>query len=252
MYPVAAFTIKASLMKIITLLLFACPSVMLSAQNDLPRTRVITHRYDSSTVIHDSAGSILPYHEWSDLLGSADYIISTKQDSAGREYNQLKWLSPAERKRMASMSIPDESPNFPKGKIWPLTDGEFSDDSIKAFKGKPLLVHLTTFSHFPAAELAKYKTLMDSMPAEGKIGFVILSPDDFKNVERQMEDWELDFPYHFIFNKILLDKYGVNRYPQDILLDGEGKVFYSSVGFGTSTIYWLDKAIRMVVKSEKL
>ncbi len=153
---------------------------------------------------------------------------------------------------MATLSISNESPNFPKGKIWPLTEGEFLDDSIKAFKGKPLLVHLATFSHFPAAQLAKYKTLMDSLPVDAKIGFVILSPDDFENVKKQMEDWELDFPYHFVFNKILLDKYGVKSYPQDIILDGEGKVFYSSVGFGTSTIYWLDKEIRMLMKEGKL
>jgi hypothetical protein len=44
--------------------------------------------------------------------------------------------------------------------------------------------------------------------------------------------------------KAIADQLGISTYPVYIILDKTEKIYYQSCGMGTSTIYWMKKAIR--------
>lgn len=233
---------------LLILLLLTCFSVILFAQNT-PTVKIITHRYDSSTVIHDSTGRIIPYHEWSALMASGGYIIKTDQDSAGREWLLLKWLSHAERQRMSDKSPDQLSPDFPKGRALQFSangiDGKVYE--LAALKGRPVLLHLMILEHYPEVQLPLYNELVDSFGKDGRMLFLAITADKEDMAKKLLEG--IDFRFVVLADQQkLLDTWGIHSYPQDVLLDKEGRIFYSSRGFGNATIFLLGRKTRELLK----
>ena len=208
-----------------------------------------SYKYDSSSVIHDSAGRVVPYQEWRALMASGNYLITHKEDSLNPE-SVLKHMSRAERNRNARRSAqPNPSPNFNDGQSIDFSvksiDGETFD--MKALKGELVVIHLTSFIRYPEMELPAYNELVDSFSTTGKVVFLALTPENETNVKGLLNN--IPFRYTVIAGQQeLLNSLGVNRYPQDLILDNEGKVYYSSIGMGTTTIYWLEKKLSELLK----
>jgi hypothetical protein len=89
------------------LFLFCVLPAILPAQ-----IRRMTFRYDSNSIIQDTAGHILPRQEWHSLMTRGDYVINHQKDSAGRMYGTLKQLTRAERVHLAIRVEPEESTTF--------------------------------------------------------------------------------------------------------------------------------------------
>ena len=200
-------------------------------------------------MIRDSAGKLLPYAIWSPLLGTGEYLISRERDAEGREYGLLRRLSREEREKAASHYRPMESDNFSKGQQLDFVarglDGVLY--SLKALRGKIVVLHFTCIScDNSAVQLAQYNELVDSFGTDGRVVFLALASDAAVAVKKALGIT----PFRFSVipaQSTLFDSLQVHVYPQDLILDKEGKVYIHIYGLGNGTIIWLRRGIKTLL-----
>ena len=213
------------------------------------KVKNITHRLDSTSIVHDSTGHLIPYNTWSPLLTGGDYVIAGgPPGSPDSNYLVLRQVTRQEKERSAHIMPSRPSPNFPDGQLFDFSAKSLDGTSytISQLKGKIVVLHISALNHFPETELPSYNEVIDSFGTSGKLVFLCITPVKTADTKKLLQGVSLQYPV-IADQQPFLKTTGVHMYPQDIVLDKDGKVFYSSTGKGTSTVIWLEKKIRALL-----
>jgi hypothetical protein len=230
---------------LLPLVLFCVLPAILRAQ-----IRRMTFRYDSTSIIQDTAGHILPAQEWHRLMTRGDYVINHDKDSAGRMYGTLKQLTRAERVHLAIRVEPEESTAFTTGETLPFNlhglDGRLY--SLPA-KGKIVVLHFGCFAcEGSDMQLPPYNELVDSFGTNPDMLFLAIGTDDPATAKKALDT--IPFRYHAIAGQShLYQSWGIRIIPQDVIVDKEGKVYYHVQGLGNTTMVWLGRKIGEIAES---
>jgi len=143
------------------------------------------------------------------------------------------------------VTIPHHSRNFPDGQPFDFSGKSIDGRSYNTseLKGKIVVLHISALNRYPEAELTSYNEVVDSFSASGKLVFLCITPVRKADAKKLLEG--IYFRYAVMAGQeFFLKDAGVRIYPQDIVLDKEGKVAYSSTGKGNATVVSLERKIR--------
>ncbi|MDP4149787.1 MAG: hypothetical protein Q8927_10860 [Bacteroidota bacterium] len=226
------------------------PLWSLSAFAQTPtHAKSIVMPYDSTSTIVGSSGRVVPYSEWGPFTETDRYFIRQTRNNSGRDEFMLIHLSREKQQEIAIKSPPGPSPNFHIGDTLILNGKNLGGRiySKATLKNKIIVIHIWLSLDFHPIQLSCYNELVDSFGNNKRIIFLSLLEDNEATARELFKDYP--FKYSIVpGQQKLLKKWSVRSYPKDVILNDEGIVIYSSIGFGVSTIYWLRKKINESIK----
>lgn len=249
------------------LLLFTCFAA--KAQTRPSPKDILTNE---QLLVKDSTGKVLKYKEWRPLIATGDYVIRSIYRAKDTTYT-LRHITPEEKAKFAAMRTtsppvpsaqpgpqaprfnpddelrnpPTPSESFPVGaKLNMLSakdmDGKWVDN--KAVKGKIVVLNFWFIGCPPCkAEIPELNKLVADNAADPDIIFVAVGLD---------RRWEInDFIKTHPFNyrqiaeaRRYCDGYGIKLYPTNVIIDKQGVIRYSAVGYGRNYMAWMKKTIK--------
>jgi hypothetical protein len=206
----------------------------------------------SSGIVHDSAGNIIPKKEADSLMDTGHYDLIRRKDLVDPDYFQLIHLSDIEQERLALQRRPRMSENFPLGDSLTFS-GKGLDGKIYSsakLKGKIIVLHILEGIDSNNLRLTAHCELVDSFGKSDKVIFLVLVGESTDMARLLIPNLTSCYiPVMGQERRIM--SWRVRTTPQDIILDEEGRVAFSSVGMGAFTIYWLKKRLRELLGNKK-
>ncbi len=210
------------------------------------RSQVSQVRLTEKSVVKDSSGRLYNYAEWSSLIskGHPMRLADPKNPDAGFLITVLTKEQMEER--MSRLPKPRESEWFTTGTKASL----FKSDDINGNSlnpedsvGKVIVLNFWFINCGPCRkEIPELNVLVDSFQSTGKVLFYGIALDKKRDIQKFLE--KIPFKYTIIDDgRAIAAQYGIRSYPTHVVIDGEGKVYFHTVGLGQNTIYWLRKSI---------
>jgi hypothetical protein len=209
-----------------------------------PQT-VRTNSYDQNSIIKDSSGSIIPFKIWSCLMSSGDYIIQQKPIESGDTTARLIKLTYQVQQRMAKNYKPYECPFLHLGQQVQIDTRDINHNyyDTKNLLGKIVVIWFWHISECSSYSLKPMNNLVDTFSNNSEIVFLSICLDDKSSINQFLKEFEAKF--NIVPDGIAIaDRMGIGSNSAFIILDKSEKIYYQSCGMGTSTIYWMKKAIR--------
>lgn len=217
------------------------------------------YRVTEYTVVKDSTGQVLPYSLWNKLLllgthklkpenPKDDYTAYTILRLSGEE---LEEREKKEDKRVAKMSRPSESGCFKTGQslnLGDLTDMTGAKLNASDLKGKIVVVNFWFIGCPPCrSEIPELNKLVEKHRNNDKVVFIGIALDPKQNLETFLAGYP--FLYRIVANGYRsAASLGVRLYPTNVVLDGEGKVYFQTAGLAQNTVYWIKKSINELLQ----
>jgi len=202
---------------------------------------------DSTSVVVDSAGAVIPYNEWQPIIASGQYRMRFTKSSDGNTVYTLYTLSAAEKDaRFAAMPKPTDSKFFKTGEKIPsfvADDINGNGLKLKKLQGKIVVLNFWFIGCPPCrTEIPELNKLALSYANDPDVVFISIGLDSKYDIENFLKYSSL--AYHVVDNgKMYADMYGINLYPTNVVLDKEGKVRFHTSGYSPNLPYWIKKTI---------
>jgi thiol-disulfide isomerase/thioredoxin len=233
---------------LILLLAILCIGTIAQAQ----KTTIKRYKLNESTVVKDSAGTVLPYSAWHNLMMSSDYAVRpVNPDSDTSAFILYKLTDEQKNQRMARMSKvrPPESKFFTTGEtITPFNANDINGVKLKLKEliGKTVVLNFWFIGCPPCRqEIPELNKLALSYADDSNVVFIAIALDERSDIKQFIKS--SPFAYHLIENgRMYANLYGINLYPTNVVLDKEGKVRFHASGYGPGTPFWIKKTIEEV------
>jgi thiol-disulfide isomerase/thioredoxin len=198
-------------------------------------------------IVKDSAGVILPYAQWHQMIVSGGYMLTSKgyhTDTMTIVKMSAEDLAMRNSRRdtMAATMLPP-SPAFPVGEKKELISArDVNGDKVdfKALAGKVIVLNFWFITCAPCKEeIPEFNNLAADNP---DVVFVAMGLD----LKYEIKDFlkETPFNYRQIYDaRDICDRYGVRNYPTNVVIDKKGVIRFSSSGFGAGGLANLKKTI---------
>lgn len=228
--------------KLISAFLLCVVVIAANAQN----TRAVV-QVDANSVVRDSSGIVYPAIIWQKMWASGEYKIRLLNANADRPEFLIARLSEAELDaRFSKMPLPTKSENFKEGQqitSFSASDIEGKKLKLKDMAGKVVVINFWFIGCPPCRmELPALNDLSVKYANEPDVVFIAFALDG----ERDLRDF---LKIHRLGYRIVSDGrdyanlYRIHLYPTNLVLDKEGKVMFSSVGYAANTPYLIKKNI---------
>ena len=239
------FAIKPIIMKkiLLAIILFAVISTAVHSQS-IP-SKVI--RPDANSVVKDTSGMVYPSVIWQKMFASGEYRLSVIDPRAENPEFLITALTEAELDtRYSKMTRPVKSENFTDGqKISSFATNDIDGKKLKLkdLLGKTVVLNFWFIGCPPCRmEMPALNKLTEKYKNDPNVVFIAIALDD----ERSLRDFlkTSRFGYHVVSDgRDYANLYRIHLYPTNLVLDKEGKVVFSSVGYAINTPYWIKKSI---------
>ena len=234
------------------LLLFACFTLCYSysnAQNGQPTAVKIKrfHHPDKNSLVTDSAGKVLPYENWHDLIMTGEYTFKTKQlgaDSLGFILVKLSKEELAEQE--ANRPEPISGPFFTNGEhIKPFDIKDINKFKFNAgdWAGKIVVLNFWFIDCPPCRqEIPELNKIVAAHANEQDVVFIGICLDSQSDLEKFIKD--KPFSYHLVADgRSYTKNLGINSYPVNVIVDKQGIVRYNTTGYGPGWAKWIAEVI---------
>ncbi|MFA6084153.1 TlpA family protein disulfide reductase [Mucilaginibacter sp.] len=223
--------------------------VLSNAQSVVNRRETTTRarKIDERSIVKDSAGRVLPYSEWQKMLSSANYVLKTENPQDTNSTFKLVRLTTEQREGMLSrMTPPNESGFFTNGqkietfKAWDIDNNKFD---LKALEGKVVVLNFWFINCPPCRkEIPELNELVAKYASNPDVVFIAIALDDKADIKKFIKT--SPYNYHLVpIGSKYADRYGVNLFPTNVVLDKTGAVKFNSSGLTMNTPYWIKKTI---------
>jgi thiol-disulfide isomerase/thioredoxin len=222
------------------------PFMMLFLLASASKAQPVAPRLDSTSVVKDSSGMVYPYSIWRKLATSGKYLFRHTSNDEPNTF-LIYQMNQAQREAyLARMPKPRESPNFKTG------------DDVKLFKaramdgykivpdelaGKTVVVNFWFIGCPPCREeIPELNQVAEQYKNDKDVVFIAIALDKGYDIKQFVKEHPLG--YHLIDNgRFFAQKYGVNLYPTNLVIDKHGKVLFHNVGGSNAIGYWLKRSI---------
>jgi len=233
------------------LFLLILPGFILSAkaQKIATTTTVITNpsTYFDHKVIIDSAGNVLTTEKWRPLLNTGTYTL--KSTSSKRDTMQLVKMSADQiALRESLMPAPQQSESFPVGAKMEMFEAkDITGKKIKPteLEGKIIVLNFWFIACPPCkAEIPELNKIVADYATNPNVVFIAVCLDqrwDIKDFMKQM-------PFNYMQvadGRSYCEGYGIKAYPTNVVVDKQGIIRFSSVGYGAGIIKYLKNTIEV-------
>lgn len=201
---------------------------------------------------------IYPFAIWSKMLETFEYRIVPEDSTNKRteffvekvsKEQTIKWM--IEREKWIEAGPPRESNSFKTGKRFVLMNAKDLDNNYirqRDLKGKILVINFWFINCPPCLkEIPELNQLATEYSNDSSVVFLALARD----WKEQVNEFLLTTP--FVYKIIpnddrVVDKYGVNGWPANVIVSPEGKVYFHTLGYSVRTVVWLRKKIEELKK----
>jgi AhpC/TSA family protein len=214
-------------------------------------TRTRTYRYDKNSIVKDSTGAVVPFDVWNPLLASGKYIISRPAKADGDTSLRLVHLSKEELVRNVRRTRPPECPLLATGQSieFEVTDINGKTYNSADLEGKIVVLHIWAISDVSKSVIGSMNELVDSFSQAKDVVFLSVCLDDERAVKRLIKDCSFEYIVS-TDGRPFAESVGLKAYPANLVLDRTGKVYFHTCGMGTGTVYWLQKEIADLEKTQ--
>jgi len=201
---------------------------------------------NESTVIKDSAGVVLPYLTWREMMTSGKYMLrSNAKAGAAPDFVMVK-LSDSQIKLNRERFKPMESEYFTTGEAFkPFKEKDVTGQKwdTKALAGKIIVLNFWFIDCAPCrTEIPELNQLVEKY-GDKDVVFIAVALDGSYEIKEFLKT--LPYKYHIIDNgRSLANIYNMKNYPTNVIIDRQGKVKFHTSGYGPNTPYWIDKEIK--------
>jgi len=222
--------------------------------NAQSQTVVAKHPLDQNSIVQDSSGYRYPYVIWQKLTTSGDYIIRTINPKDENPSYLLVKLSEKEKElRSSRMPKPRESTFFTTGQVLkPFRVKDILGNKVetKDWAGKTVVLNFWFIGCPPCrAEILHLDALAVKYKDDPNVIFIGIALDQDDEVREFIK--KSPFGYHLTGDgRYLANKFNINLYPTNVVIDKEGKVKFHSSGYGLNTAYWIEKTIQESVGTQ--
>ena len=197
-------------------------------------------------IVKDSLGNVMLYSVWNNALMSGIGTIIKQSDGTFKFRN----FSEVEKKRNDSIVQkylrPVESPYFRKGDKFSkikTTDMYGNKINTKSLLGKIIVINYWFINCAPCkAEIPLLNNIVDKFESDSSVVFISIALDN----DYLLKDFVKRTPFNYQIidsGKFIADKDGIRSFPTNVVIDKEGKVYFHSTGFSSSTPVFIEKAI---------
>jgi thiol-disulfide isomerase/thioredoxin len=207
--------------------------------------------FDESTIVKDSAGTVLNYKDWKTLTETGNYSLRSNEYTAEdqgkpRTYTLIKMSQQQKEAMYSRMPPPRESGFFKNGeKIDPIkvTDMNGKSINMKKLVGKVIVVNFWFIACPPCRqEIPELNKIAAQYAKNPDVIFVAIALDKRYELKKFLE--ENPYNYQIVDDgRYYTTGYGVNLFPTNVVVDKAGVVRFNSSGFGYTTPYWIKKTI---------
>ena len=210
-------------------------------------TRTFTRKIGENSVVKDSAGKVLPYPEWQQMISSANYTLQAENPRDTNSAFKLIRLNTEQRDEMLSrMTPPNESGFFTNGqkietfKAWDIDNNKFD---LKELAGKVVVLNFWFINCPPCRkEIPELNALVAKYASNPDVVFIAIALDDKADIKKFIKT--SPYSYHLVpTGQKYANRYGVNLFPTNVVLDKTGSVRFNSSGLTMNTPYWIKKTI---------
>jgi len=198
-------------------------------------------------VVVDSNGTQYPYAIWKKLVATKEYRLKKiDKNSDSSAYLLVKLDSAQVAHRMADLDKPRESENFTDGEQIDLFScKDINGNKIKAadLKGKVVVLNFWFIGCPPCRmEIPALNELSKDYAGDPDVVFIAVALDQKWDIQDFIKTNPLG--YHIIDDgRTYANRYGIHLYPTNVVVDRQGKVRFSNVGYAVNTPYWIKKTI---------
>lgn len=225
------------------LLLLFC-ACKLYAQDPLSSRRVVL---SATTVVKDSSGAVLPYAEWQAKVTGGNYEVKPLNDDL-TEFQLL----PRAAGQPPLLAVSNRSATgFPKGKnvkLFKVRDMNGDVLDLREPDGVITVLNFWFVNCGPCRkEIPELNELVARYKANNQVRFVAIALDDKPDLRHFLAT--NPFHYRIVENGLFFAReYRVSAYPTHVVVDGEGKVAFSTEGYSSGTVNQIRRAIERLLQ----
>lgn len=203
---------------------------------------------NESSIVKDTAGTMVPYAIWPRLLLTGRYRIKTeKKENA--EFIIYRLSDEEYEKTLETMPKPKESNFFRTGanfSHFKSTDIDGHKINTKSLAGKIIVLNFWFINCPPCImEMPELNKFADDFKSDSSVIFIAIALDKAYDLEQFLRNTR--FGYAIVDNgRYIADQYGIKSYPTNVIVDQNGKVYFHSSGLSMNTVHWLKKSIEQL------
>ncbi|CAN5856798.1 hypothetical protein BH11BAC4_BH11BAC4_18950 [soil metagenome] len=206
-------------------------------------------------VFLDFNGTFIPGIIAKKLLSSGDYAMRTISGDTMMVYQ----LSVKEKERrdsgIANRPRPAESNAFFNGDRFTrikVKDIYGNKIDTKALKGKIIVLNYWFINCPPCRmEIPELNKIVADYKTDSSVVFIAIALDDAEEIVDFISSTPFDYKL-IAEGKFLDDAYKIKGYPTNVVIDKEGKVYFSSLGYGAGIVFWIRKSIEEIKQKPAL
>ncbi len=240
--------------------LLGCTITLVSkAQISLVPAEMAKHLPSASAVVKDSSGRRHHYDDWTYLMATGRYNLSTngkiKEDETYPEYLLYSKFD-AEGNPVVTEAMkrhrPAESEQFHAGDVFkPFNEKDITGQRFDLRKptGKVYVINFWFINCEPCRnEMFTLNKLVEQYKDNKDVVFIAIGLDRASDIKDFLK--KTPFNYHIIdYARSLAESYGVHLYPTHVVVNKEGKVVYSCVAAPAANPYWIIKTVDEALQS---
>jgi thiol-disulfide isomerase/thioredoxin len=209
-------------------------------------TKMVGRKVDTTQIVRDSAGKILPYATWISLLPKGYILKSTNPADPNSERVLVKMPKEEWEAMMTRLPPPRPSAAFKTGQVFlPFRAKDIRGVSwnLAEAKGKIIVLNFWFINCGPCRrEMPELNELANSFAGNGNVQFISIALDKAEELESFLAT--TPFSYAVIGDgRDIANSYGIRSYPTNVIIGPDGKVAFHTSGWATHTVPWLRKWI---------
>jgi thiol-disulfide isomerase/thioredoxin len=214
-------------------------------------SQVFRIKLTESSVIKDSAGNIIPYAVWKNLLALGTHGIKPVDPSDERTEFLLYAISKDTNRALLANLKPPDSKYFTTGK--PISNFRTTDLSgkkinLKDLKGKIVVINFWYINCAPCRhEIPELNDIVRFYKDQNEIVFLGIALDK----SDELQDFLIKTPFYYTIiddGRWIANLYGIQSFPTHVILDKAGKVYFHSSGYSLITSKWIISSIEELLK----
>lgn len=206
---------------------------------------------EKQTVINDE-GAIIKPELWQQLTYNGRYVF--KQDKMNANTFLIIRLSDTYYNEMVAKDAkPKESSFFKTGQRFSINETDINGNRFKSkdLKGKILVINYWFINCKPCRmEMPELNEIVKEYKDSANVKFIAIGLDG----ETEMQEFLKLVPFHYQIvanGRTATEKNGVTSYPTHVIVDGEGKVYFHTVGSPRQVFYWIRKSVNELLQHQR-
>jgi peroxiredoxin len=206
-----------------------------------------------NSVVRDSSGMVYPYAFWKQMLLSGKYKpLALYPENENSDFLIVPLSDDEIETMMKALSKPRPSRVFRDGAKFPAfneTDINGNKYKMKDLLGKVIVINFWFINCAPCrTEIPELNGLVKMYENNEDVVFIGIAMDE----KYRLKDFLKTSPFYYNIIEnggYLAKQYNVQQFPTHVVIDGEGKIRFHTIGLARNTVYWINKTIKESVNA---